>query len=366
MPKVYTAHKIFTGHKWIENSFIEVNGNVIEEVNEIRQQKEDSEVINFGNNLIVPGFIDFQVYGAGGKLLSAYPEKSTLETMYNEFIKDGTILFQPTIATNTVEVFKKCIDAVREYWNAGGAGVAGLHLEGPWINEAKRGAHLKELIHSPALKEVEEILEYGKGIIKTITLAPEVVKPEVIKLIQSYGIIISAGHSNATYSEGVQSFDSGIPMVTHLYNAMSSLMHRGPGLVGAAFNNENVIAAIIPDGHHVDYSAIQIAKKIMKERLFAITDAVTETNTGPYQHQLVGDKYESNGILSGSAISMYQAFLNLVKKVHIDVDEALKMCSYYPAKALGMEDLYGTIQQGSRLPLLVMNKDFELETLIID
>ncbi|HEU0065494.1 MAG TPA: N-acetylglucosamine-6-phosphate deacetylase, partial [Flavisolibacter sp.] len=355
-----------TGHKWIENSFIEVNGNEIEAVNEISELKEDSEVINFGNNLIVPGFIDFQVYGAGGKLLSAYPDKSTLEIMHKEFLKDGTVLFQPTIATNTVEVFKKCIDAVREYWKAGGTGVAGLHLEGPWINEAKRGAHLKELIHSPELKEVEEILEYGKGIIKTITLAPEVVKRDVIKLIQSYGIIISAGHSNATYSEAIQSFDAGIPMVTHLYNAMSSLMHRAPGLVGASFNNEKVIAAIIPDGHHVDYSAIQIAKKIMMERLFAITDAVTETKIGPYQHQLVGDKYESNGILSGSAISMYQAFLNLVKKVCIDVDDALKMCSRYPAKALGMEHLYGTIQKGSRLPLLVMNKDFELENLIID
>ena len=130
---------------------------------------------------------------------------------------------------------------------------------------------------------------------------------------------------------------------------MSSLMHRSPGLVGAAMNNEKVIAAIIPDGHHVDYSAIQIAKKIMKERLFAITDAVTETNTGPYQHQLVGDKYESNGILSGSAISMYQAFLNLIQKVQVDVDEALKMCSFYPAKALGMEHLYGTIQKGYKL-----------------
>ena len=181
MPKVYTASKIFTGHKWIENSFIEVNGNEVEIVNDIKELNEGSEIINFGNNLIVPGFIDFQVYGAGGKLLSAYPEKSTLDTMYKEFIKDGTVLFQPTIATNTVEVFKKCIDAVREYWDAGGAGVAGLHLEGPWINEAKRGAHIKELIHSPGVKEVEEILEYGKGIIKTITLAPEVVKPEIVK-----------------------------------------------------------------------------------------------------------------------------------------------------------------------------------------
>ena len=109
----------------------------------------------------------------------------------------------------------------------------GLHLEGPWINPVKRGAHIEALVQKPKIEDVREILEYGKGIIKTITLAPEMCSQEVTELIHSYGIIISAGHSNATYNEAVQSFENGVSAVTHLFNALSALHHREPGLVGA-------------------------------------------------------------------------------------------------------------------------------------
>jgi len=361
--QIFSAEKIFTGSEWLVNYAIVIDENKIKSILP-KSRVESAEIKHFNDCFIVPALIDAQVYGAAKKLLSVYPEASTLKLMYETFIAEGTCLFVPTLATNTLDVFKKAIDAVKEYRSKGGKGVYGLHLEGPWINDIKRGAHVKEWAHSPTIEEVKDILEYGKGIVKMITIAPEVCSDAVIDLMLSYNIILSAGHSNANYNEAMHGFDKGIFAVTHLYNAMSSLQHRQPGLVGATFNHSKVRSSIIPDGHHVDYAAVAIAKKIMGDRLFAITDAVTETNVGPYQHQLAGDKYECNGVLSGSALSMQQAFSNLVKHAGVETDEALRMCSLYPAEVLKCADRYGKIAPHYAGQFLVLNDQWEVACVI--
>lgn len=256
------------------------------------------------------------------------------------------------------------MDAVKDYWNKDGRGILGLHVEGPWINPVKRGAHVESLIHSPSLKQAEELLDYGKGVIKIITLAPEVCSKDILDLIRSFNIIISAGHSNASYKEAMDSFKGGITMVTHLYNAMSPLQHRQPGLVGATMDHETIKASIIPDGHHVDYAAIRIAKQIMKERLFVITDAVTGTDKGYYQHQLAGDKYEAAGILSGSALTMGKAVKNLIEHADIETGEALRMCSLYPARVIGLEKELGKIDKGYKASMVVMDEKMEVKKLL--
>jgi N-acetylglucosamine-6-phosphate deacetylase len=364
MRKGFHASRIFTGDEWLDDMVVIVNDGIVEKL-VTKDNVQDIEIRSFADGMIVPAFIDLQVYGAAKRLLAVYPEPSTLQLMYEEFSKKGTVLFLPTAATNTIEVFKKCIDAVREYWNLGGKGVPGLHLEGPWLNETKRGAHVKEWIHPPTMEEVKDLLDYGKGVIKMITIAPEVCSEEVIQFILSNNIIISAGHSNSSYEEATKAFDNGVSAVTHLYNAMSPLQHRAPGLVGAAFNHQEVRSSIIPDGHHVDYAALRIAKNLMGERLFAITDAVTETTSGPYQHQLAGDKYECNGVLSGSALSMHQAFMNLIQHAGIETTEALRMCSTYPAKVLACDDRYGKIVPQAAGQFLVLNKQLGLEEVIL-
>ena len=357
MQKTLRAEKLFTGTEWLYNQEIVVENGFVQSISPAAGNafvQEDTDTF------LTPAFIDFQVYGAAGKLFAVYPTADTLQLMNEVFAKEGTCLFQPTLATNTTEVFKKGIDAVRDYWQRGGKGVAGLHLEGSWLHPSKRGAHIESLIHSPTVEEVTELLAYGDGVIKTITIAPEVCSDEVLQLLLSSGIVLSAGHSNATFAQATKSFDKGIPAVTHLFNAMSPLHHREPGLVGATLQHHKVAASIIPDGHHVDFAAIAIAKKLMGDRLFAITDAVTETTDGAYRHHLVGDKYECNGTLSGSAISMHQAFCNLVKKVGIEVEEALRMCSLYPARVLGVTHLYGKIAPGSAAQFVVMDKALNL------
>lgn len=362
--KVYIADEIFTGEEWLKGcGVITVDGKIIELVkaNEI---PGSLPVERFENAVLVPAFIDLQIYGAYGKLLSVYPEADSLSKL-NEYCRSGGAAWcMPTVATNTYEVFHQCIDAVREYWKMGGQGVLGLHLEGPWINPVRRGAHIESLIHTPSAEEVKALLEYGKGVIRIITLAPEVCGPSLMSYIANQGIIISAGHSNATYTEAKQGFSNGATTVTHLYNAMSPLQHRAPGLVGAAMDDDTVMASIIPDGHHVDYAAVRIAKQVMKDRLFVITDAVTETDKGAYPHQFAGDKYEASGILSGSALTMSKAVQRLTSFAGVELGEALRMCSLYPAKVMKMGNQLGKIQKGYDAKMTVLNKDLEVQKVL--
>lgn len=362
--KAYIADRIFTGDSWLNNHAIIVDKETIIDVVASVSLDKEMTAEHFPGCFLAPAFIDLQIYGAHKKLLAVYPEADSLFKL-NEYCNNGGAAFcLPTVSTNTYEVLYKCIDAIKDYWNKGGQGILGFHIEGPWINPVKKGAHIESLIHSPSLKQVEDLLNYGKGVIKIITLAPEVCSKEVIDCILSHNIIISAGHSNATYNEAMDGFASGITTVTHLYNAMSPLQHRQPGLVGATLDHSTVMASIIPDGHHVDFAAVRIAKQVMKERLFVITDAVTETSKEYYQHELVGDKYESMGILSGSALTMGKAFFNLVKYAGIEKAEALRMSSLYPARVINRDQDLGKIAKGYRFSVSVINEQAETATVL--
>lgn len=356
--QTYHAAKLFTGMGWLKQQSVTVSDNTIIDISPITAAGEKVYPI------IAPAFMDIQIYGAYNRLLSVYPNADSLHKLFTYCSKGGASHFQPTVATNSMEVFFACIDAVKAYWQEGGKGCLGLHVEGPWIHPAKKGAHQEVFIHSPTVSEAKELLEYGKGVITMITLAPEVCSKEVVELIRSYGVIISAGHSNATYTESIEAFDSGIEVATHLFNAMSPLQHRAPGMVGAIFDHPRVMSSLVPDGFHVDFAAIRIAKNCMKERLFVITDAVTETNAGPSPHHLIGDKYELNGILSGSALTMAKSAQNLVQKVGIELDEALRMVSLYPAQVMKKADHMGKIEKGYEANLVMLDDSLEVMDMV--
>jgi len=353
---VYSAARIFTGDAWLHDAAIEVEGGKITAIYETGLVPGGAT--HFEGGWILPAFIDLQVYGAGGRLFSLFPEAATLHLMESVFAQSGTLLFQPTVATNTLDVVHRCMAALRQYRLEGGRAAVGLHLEGPWLNPQKRGAHLSEYIHAPQMEEVEALLAEGGDVISMITLAPETCSPAVVQRLRAAGIILSAGHSAADYETALRAFDGGIDAVTHLYNAMSPLQHRAPGLVGAAMDHEGVYASIIPDGHHVDAAAIRIARKAMGQRLFAITDAVTDTADGPYRHQREGSKYVCNGTLSGSAISMLEAARNLVR-FGVAPGEAVRMCSTTPARVLKRDHAYGCIAPGYAAKLLVVSPQFD-------
>jgi N-acetylglucosamine-6-phosphate deacetylase len=355
----YSTKALFTGSEWLNDVVLHIENDLVIGID---QKGFDA---NGAIPFIIPALIDLQLYGAGGKLLSEFPEKETIEKIYQSCLEGGTGFFQPTIASQSKAIIYASIDAVKAYKASGGKGCIGLHLEGPWIHPIKKGAHDASVIHAPDIEEVASILAYGADAIGMITIAPEVCSPDIIKTIQDAGIVVSAGHTNASYETAMQFFDDGIPVATHLFNAMSSFQHRAPGVVGALFDHPTAMSSVIADGYHVDYSAIRVAKKIMGDRLFCITDAVTEASTGLYQHTLVGDKYESGGTLSGSAITQLKSIKNLVEHVGISLGEAIRMCTVYPAKLMQNKNITGTIAINQKANLLCLNEDLAILNSVI-
>jgi N-acetylglucosamine-6-phosphate deacetylase len=351
---------LFTGSEWLNDVVIHIDHDVVVGINQ--EGFDANDAIPF----IVPALIDLQLYGAAGKLLSEFPKKETIEKIYQYCIESGTGFFQPTIASQSMDIIYASIDAVKAYKASGAKGCIGLHIEGPWINVGKKGAHDASVIHAPDMEELHSILAYGADAISMITLAPEICTPAIIKTIQDAGIIVSAGHTNASYENAMQFFNDGIPVATHLFNAMSSFQHRAPGVVGALFDHPTAMSSIVVDGYHVDYAAIRIAKKIMGDRLFCITDAVTSTSTGLYQHTLVGDKYESGGTLSGSALTQLKSIQNLVEHVGVPLDEAIKMCSVFPAKVMQNKNITGSIEVNKKANLLCLSAELAILNKVIN
>lgn len=343
----YTKAQVFTGENWLQNNAVLVRDETIIDIISTENIPVGFQIIDCQNKILAPAFIDLQIYGAGGKLFSAFPIPESLKILAEGNLQSGTANCFATIATQTLDVIRESIGAIKNYWKNGGKGILGLHLEGPFINKIKRGAHIESCIHVPTETEIKDLLEYANGIIKMVTLAPEICSKNIVDLFLQAGVVVSAGHSNATFAEATKSFDDGITTATHLFNAMSALHHRDIGLPGAVLNHSTVMASIIPDGIHVSFEAVKLAKKLMRERLFFITDAVTETSIGPYQHVFKKDHYTlPDGTLSGSALNMLQAVKNAVTYCGIPLGEALRMASLYPARLMGLGDKLGKIEVG--------------------
>jgi N-acetylglucosamine-6-phosphate deacetylase len=359
--KAFSNGKIFDGKRLLHNHAVIVDGEDIEAVLPAQEVANSMEMIDLAGGYLLPAFVDLQIYGGNGLLFAEYPSIASLQATYSYSLSGGASHILPTIATNSFQKIFEAIEAVRSYQEGGHPGVLGLHVEGPYINPVKKGAHVEAFIRKPAMKDVRELVEKSKGIIRIITLAPEVCTDDVLQYIQENDIIVSAGHSNATYEQAVDGFSKGIFAATHLYNAMSPLQHRAPGIVGAVFNTTSVSSSIVADGYHVDFAAIRIAKQLMQERLFYITDAVTENKTGIYPHHLDGEKYVvADGTLSGSALTMLKAVRNGIDYAGISLEESFRMASLYPWKLLGKDREYGLISKGYKASLLWLDDTFNI------
>lgn len=357
MKKAITNTILCTGKEMLSGKALLINNQRISAVVNADEIPGDYTLYDGKGHYLSPGFIDLQIYGAGGYLFSAHPSIEAIEATKKYCMQGGANHFLLTLATNSAEVVRRGISVARQYITEGGRGLLGLHLEGPWINPEKRGAHLLEYIHPPTLHEVKKQVEDARGIVKMITLAPERVSEEIIDYLHQQGIVVSAGHSNATYEEALKSFEK-IKTVTHLFNAMSPMQSREPGMVGAVYNHPSVYASIVADGVHVHFAAVRVSKKLMGERLFLITDAVTETPEAPYRHVFKKDRYVMpEGTLSGSVLTMMQAVKNCVREAGIELQEALRMATLYPARVLGMEDRTGLIEKNYLASFTVFDKE---------
>jgi N-acetylglucosamine-6-phosphate deacetylase len=320
----------------------------------------DATRINLNNNFLAPGLIDLQIYGAGKPLFfGGDPSPEALAQMEHTLLAEGCTGFYATIATNTDDIVERGIDAIVNYWDTRIGNLLGLHLEGPYLNPKRCGAHPPALIKKATLVQVKSWIERGKGLIKMITLAPELQDAEVLDYLHQQGIVLSSGHSNATYAEGKSFLNKPVQAVTHLYNAMPPMHHREPGYIPAIFE-ERPYTSIVADGIHVDYTMIRLAKRNLGDKLFLITDAVSESDKGTYQHQFKVDRYVMpDGTLSGSCLTMLKAVQNCVNHVGIELAEAVNMATLYPAQLI-KSATKGKVAKGFDADLFVFNDDFKL------
>jgi len=322
------------------------------------------EVIDAAGGLVSPGFIDLQIYGSGGNLFSAYPTVETLRQMDLDLIQKGTTAFLACLATNSIDIFYQAIGAAKAYRKEA-KGFMGLHLEGPYLNPKRLGAHPAAFIKKATLEEVKALMEAADGTVKMMTLAAELQDKEVIDYLLEQGVVLSLGHSDANFEQATHAYNNGFSTTTHLFNAMPSIHHRAPNLPVALFSHPGAMASIIADGQHVNFEVLKMSSKLLQERLFLITDAVTACNIGPYKHRLEGDKFVTeDGTLSGSNITLLQAVQNCVNHCNIDVKLALNMATAHPAKALKRHDI-GELAVGKKANLLILTPDLTLKRVFV-
>ena len=360
MQTVYINARVFTGDDILENAGVLVDNQKIIAVGTALTVPERAAVVDLKGLSIAPACVDLQVYGGHGKLFNNEPTVETIQKTRESTLQGGASHFQITLSCSPPETMWKAIDACRAYRDGGGKGLLGLHLEGPYFNPEKRGAHPLQHIRVPHPAEVADLIERGQGVVRYMTLAPERCDDASLDLLLKSGFLIAAGHSNARFAEAMRGFDAGIDRVTHLFNAMSPFQSREPGLVGATYARKPW-TSIIADGIHCDYNALKISKEILRERLFLISDAVTESLKGDYRFRFSGDRYvDEAGTLAGSALSMWQAVKNVVQFAGIPIAEALRMAGTYPATVAGEGHRLGRIAPGYEAHFVIFDDALEL------
>lgn len=371
-----TQGRIYTGHKILDRHAVVVANGLIERICPLEDLPAGIETRQVGGAIIAPGFIDLQLNGCGGVQFNDDISAITVETLQimqkaNE--KSGCTSFLPTLITSTDELMKRAVEVMRAWLAQNHNQALGLHLEGPWLNPLKKGTHSPELIRTPD-KALVDFLCANADVIRKITLAPERVDATVIRQLRDAGIVISAGHSHATYDEALAGIDAGVSFATHLYNAMPTTSGREPGLMGALFDSPDVWCGVIADGLHVHYANIRNAKRIKGDKLILVTDATAPAGAcidrfifaGKTIYYRNGLCVDENGTLSGSALTMIEAVANSVEHAGISLDEALRMATLYPARAMGVETQLGSIEAGKVANLTVFTRDYKITRTIVN
>lgn len=318
---------------------------------------------------LVPGFIDVQVNGGGGALFNSSPTVACIETIGKAHARFGTTGFLPTLITDDVQVMAKAADAVASAVAQKSAGVLGVHFEGPHLSVPKKGVHPQGFIREITEAELAIFCRQDLGI-RVVTLAPENVSPEVIRLLVESGVKVCLGHSNADYDTVVTALAAGATGFTHLYNAMSPLGSREPGVVGAAIESETAWCGLIVDGHHVHPAAARVALRAKpRGKVMLVTDAMPpvgmddETSFELFGTQVlrVGDRLNAvTGELAGCVLDMATAVENSVKMLGLPLGEALRMASLYPAEFLGIAENVGRLAVGQRADLVLLDNQYKV------
>ncbi|NOH62173.1 N-acetylglucosamine-6-phosphate deacetylase [Vibrio sp. RE88] len=368
-----TNCKIYTGNDVLVDHAVVIKDQLIDSVCPVADLPKGLETLDLNGANVSPGFIDLQLNGCGGVMFNDEITAETMQVMHKANLKSGCTSYLPTLITSSDEDMRQAIAAARDYHAQYQNQSLGLHLEGPYLNVMKKGIHSVDYIRPSDDNMINFICE-NADVITKVTLAPEHNAPEHIQQLKEAGIIVAIGHTNATYAEARKGFESGITFATHLFNAMTPMVGREPGVVGAIYDTPDVYAGVIADGFHVDYANIRIAHKIKGEKLVLVTDATAPAGADMDYFIFVGKKVyyrdgkcvDENGTLGGSALTMIEAVQNTVEHVGIALDEALRMATLYPAKAIGVEEQLGRVKQGMVANLAIFDRDFKVQATVVN
>lgn len=367
---ILTNATVFTGDEVIEaGSVIVENGRVID----LRRGKIHaggaSRTEDLQGRYLVPGFIDIQVNGGGGVLFNNAPTVETLRTIGRAHARYGTTSFLPTLISDSYDVMRKAVDAVRRARAEHVSGVLGIHLEGPFLNPEKRGAHSAAKLRALDETGIQILTLLGTDGITLATLAPELTTPETIQRLCSAGVIVFAGHSAADYEQSRNAISAGVSGFTHLFNAMTPMGSRQPGMVGAAIESDDCVFTVIADGRHVHPAALRTAVRAKRRgKAILITDAMPTVGSGESSFELNGERIglkggvlrNARGSLAGSHLTMLDAVRNTIEMTGLDWREAVRMASGYPARALGLHDRLGFIRPGHAADFVELDRDMAI------
>jgi N-acetylglucosamine-6-phosphate deacetylase len=365
--KVFFGAPLFDGERMIEDHALVVDGDRIVAVTPYADRPHRGETVDLGGGVLAPGLIDWQVNGGGGVLFNETPTVAGIAAIVQSHRGDGTTSLLPTLITDAPAKLAAALAAAREAQESV-PGALGIHVEGPFIDLRRKGAHPAQFIRAMTDADAQQLIAAKAGIL-LVTLAPAAVSNELISQLAQAGIIVSLGHSEANVEEAQAAFRAGATAVTHLYNAMSQLGHRQPGLVGATLADPNIVCGLIADGHHVHAAASRAAFNAKgADGIALISDAMPPAAGGPKTFILEGRRVTQvgtkltldDGTLAGAAITLMDAVRYCVATLGLSLPDALKMATLTPARLLRIDDRLGRLRPGCRADLVHIGDDLSV------
>lgn len=369
---------VYTPYEVIQDGAVLARDGVIERVgrrNEVGAHADRD--VNAAGGIICPGFVDLQVNGGGGALLTDDATVDAVEQMARAHVRFGTTAFLPTVVTAPERQMLRALGAVAEAQRRAppGTRVLGAHLEGPFISAERRGAHDPRFVRTPDRALFERAVEAAQSSLRVITLAPELPgASELIAAAQSFGIVVSLGHTDATYEEARGAIDAGARLATHVFNAMRSLHHREPQTVGAVLEDARVVTTLIADAVHVHPAVLRLVARVKGAAGVAlVTDAMSVVGMERASFT-IGDRevvvrggacYLLDGTLAGSALTMDRAVQVMHRLGGISLRESIEMATATPARALGLEGEIGVFQPGARADVVVLDRAFHVRRVFV-
>lgn len=373
-----TNGTIYTPMEAIQQGYILISGGKIQAVGKGKPPRPDAStiVLEARGKLVLPGFIDIHVNGGGGSL-TIDGTVDAIQNIAQAHAKFGTTAMLPTTISADDETLSNAVSAIAQAAEnpTGGASILGIHLEGPFLNPAKGGAHRKEFLKSPSVEYFTTLYKRAKGEIRILALAPELDGAiDLVKHVRQRGILVSLAHSDADYQKTREAIDAGLQLCAHIFNAMPPLTHRAPGPIGAFLTIENTFVELISDGFHVHPAVMDLVIRAKgADRVILVTDAVNPAGTSMTAFTILGTQLEvrgnscfaPDGSLAGSALTMNKAVKVIADTTTTSLADAVRMATLTPARLLGIDKDKGSLEVGKDADVVIADPDLNVFTTIV-